>query len=126
MINKLEISGVHTVTTDELKKYISKKIGRLDHYVPRTMRESLHAEVFLKEGNAKDKNKCTCEVVLTLPHDKITVKESTLNMFAAVDIVEAKLKNQLKRYKETHVGVRLHRRFIARLRRRLAPVSSEA
>lgn len=124
MINKLEISGVHTVATDELKKYISKKIGRLDRYVPRAMRESLHAEVFLKEGKAKDKNKCTCEVVMTLPHDRITIKESTLNMFAAVDIVEAKLRNQLKKYKETHFGTRLHRRLIARLRRRVATASS--
>jgi ribosomal subunit interface protein len=123
MINKLEINGVHTVATDELKKYIIRKIGRLDRYIPRSIRESAHAEVFLKEGNAKDKNKCTCEVVLTLPHDRITIKESTMNMFAAVDIVEVKLRNQLKKYKETHYSARLHRRLFARLRRRPAPAS---
>ena len=52
-----------------------------------------------------------------MPQDNITVKESTLNMFAAVDIVEAKLRNQLKKYKERHASSRLHRRLFARLRR---------
>ena len=30
------------------------------------------------------------------------VKETTINIYAAVDIVEAKLKNQLTRYKQKH------------------------
>jgi putative sigma-54 modulation protein len=109
MIQKLEINGVHTVATPELRKYVTKKIGRLDRYAPKTLRESIHAEVFLKEGNAQDKNKCTCEVVVHLPQEAITVREATVNMFAAVDIVEAKLKNQLTKYKE--------RRTLGRFRR---------
>jgi putative sigma-54 modulation protein len=117
MIQKLEISGVHTVLTDDLKKYITKKIGKLDRYMSRHVRQSIHAEVVVTEVKAKDKNKCQAEVVLHLPKDTITVKEATLNMFAAVDIVETKLRNQLKRYKETHDVPRLHRRMFARLRR---------
>jgi ribosome-associated translation inhibitor RaiA len=35
-----------------------------------------------------------------LPNENIAIHESTVNMFAAVDIVETKLKNQLKKYKE--------------------------
>jgi ribosome-associated translation inhibitor RaiA len=38
-------------------------------------------------------------------------------MFAAVDIVEAKLKNQLKKYKENTGHLRLHKRVLARIRR---------
>ena len=37
-------------------------------------------------------------------------------MFAAVDIVEAKLKNQLKKYKETHNVQRIHRRVLLKMR----------
>ncbi len=118
MIKKLEIDGVHTVLTPDLKKYVNKKIGKLDNYMSRHTRESAHAEVKLKEGKAKDKKQCTCEVILFLPHEVLTVKESTLNMYAAVDIVEAKLKNQLKKYKETHGNLRIHRRVLARLKRR--------
>lgn len=117
MIERLEINGVHTVATDDLKKYINKKIGHLDRYAPKGVRPSLHAEVFVKEAKSKDKNKCVCEVILHLPKENIAVKEATVNMFAAVDIVEEKLKNRLKKYKETHAGPRLHRRLAARLKR---------
>lgn len=117
MINKLEISGVHYHPSDDLKKYVTKKIGKLDKYLPKRARESAHAEVYLKETKAKDKKKCVCEVVLFLPEEKITIKESTINMFAAVDIVETKLKNQIKKYKDTHGVNRLHKRVLARLKR---------
>ncbi|MFA6609164.1 MAG: ribosome-associated translation inhibitor RaiA [Candidatus Paceibacterota bacterium] len=117
MIQKLEINGVHTVLTDDLKKYITKKIGKLDRYMPRHARESAHAEVFVKEIIIKAKKENVCEVVLHLPGTNLMTKEATINMFAAVDIVEAKLKNQLKKYKETHSSLRIHRRVLLKLRR---------
>lgn len=117
MIKKLEISAQHTKLTPELKKYITRKIGRLDRYVSRHTRESVHAEVKLKESKAKDKKQFTCAVVLHLPHEVLDAHETTINMFAAVDIVETKLKGQLKKYKDTHTNPKLHRRIIARVRR---------
>lgn len=120
MIQKLEISGVHTHADQKLHDYVTNKIGKLDRYMPRHARESAHAEVFLKESKKNSGNKsCTCEVVLRLPGDTIMTKESTMNMFAAVDIVEAKLKNQLKKYKETRNPLKLHRRVMARFRRKV-------
>lgn len=118
MIQKLEISGIHTEIGPDLRKYVIKKIGKLDRYMPKHARESAHAEVILKESKAKDKKQCLCEVILYLPHGTVTTKEATMNMFAAVDIVETKLKNQLKKYKETHSSLRIHRRVLARVRRR--------
>ncbi|HSX46557.1 MAG TPA: HPF/RaiA family ribosome-associated protein, partial [Patescibacteria group bacterium] len=85
-------------------------------YVSRHARESLHVEVILKEEMLKTKKNCICEVIVHLPKDTITTKESTINMFAAVDIVEAKLKNQLKKYKAMHGNPRFHHRLIKRLR----------
>jgi putative sigma-54 modulation protein len=117
MISRLDINGVHTDLDDKLKRYVRAKIGRLDRFLPKHARESAHAEVFLKEDKIKTKIECTCEVVLRLPKGTITSKETTMNMFAAIDIVEAKLKNQLKKYKETHSSLKLHRRVLARLRR---------
>lgn len=118
MIQKLEISGVHTTVDAKLKKYVQTKIGKLDRYMSKHTAASAHAEVMLKEVKSKNKKDCVCEVILYLPHDTITTKEATLNMFAAVDIVEAKLKNRLRKYKETHGNPKLHRRLLARLRRR--------
>jgi len=117
VIEKLEISGVHTVVTPELRKYITKKLGKLDKYMPKHARESAHAEISLKESKSKEKKQCICEVVMYLPHGTLMAKEATMNMFAAIDIVEAKLKNQLKKYKETHSSLKIHRRVIARLQR---------
>lgn len=118
MIQKLEITGVHFDVDPKLHAYVTKKIAKLDRYLPRHARESAHAEVFLKEAKIKAKKECTCEVVLHLPKTKtMTTKETTMNMFAAVDIVEAKLKNQLKKYKETHSSLRLHRRVLSKIRR---------
>ena len=117
MIGKLEINGVHTVLTEDLKKYIAKKIGKLDRYMPRHARESVHVEVFVKERELKAKQLRECEVIMRLPGSTLAVKESTVNMFAAVDIVEAKLKNQLRKYKDTHNAHRIHRKVLLRLRR---------
>ncbi len=118
MIQKLEISGVHMDVGADLQKYVLRKIGKLDRFMPRHAREPAHVEVFLKEKKIKMRKECTCEVVMRLPRDTITVSETTMNMFAAVDIVETKLKNRLKKYKELHSSLRIHRKVINRLRRR--------
>ena len=115
---KIDISGVHAELGADIKKYVGKKIGKLDRYMTRSVAKSAHAEVMLKEAMRKTRKECTAEVVLHLPKDTITVKETTINMFAAVDIVEAKLKNQLKKYKETHGNPRQIRHVLGRLRRK--------
>jgi ribosomal subunit interface protein len=98
---------------------VTRKIGGLDRYISRHSRESAHIEVHLKETKANKKNDhCRCEVTFYLPHQTIIVKESALNMYAAVDIVEAKLKQQLQKYKDLHGNGKTHRHLFARLRRR--------
>ena len=120
MITKLEIIGVHVELDEKIKKYTRQKIGKLDRFMPKKARESAHIEVFLKENKIKTKKECTCEVVIHLPKDTLRVQETTMNMFAAVDIVEARLKNQLKKYKELHSRLRIHRRVLAKFHR-IAP-----
>lgn len=119
MIQKLEIDGVHVELNEDIKKYTRKKIGKLDQYMGKHARKSAHAEVKLIEEKIKTRKQCTCEVIMRLPQETITVKETTLNMFAAVDIVETKFKNLLKKYKDTHEGgFRLHRKVLAKIKRR--------
>ena len=118
MIKKVEIATQRTKLTPELEKYIIRKICRLDRFVSRHTRESMHLEVKLKEAKKDGKVQFTCGVVLHLPHEVLDASETTVNMFAAVDIVETKLKSQLKKYKDTHTNAKLHRRMMNRLRRR--------
>lgn len=113
MISHIDITGIHYEVSDELKKYVSKKIGKLDRFVPRHARKTIKADVRLIERKTKtDRNKC--EVVIHLPEQQIAAKEATINMFAAVDIVETKLKSQLKKYKGTHGGDKQDHRGILR------------
>lgn len=118
MIEKLEIDGVHMDVDENTQKYVTKKIGHLDKYLPKKARESAHAEVELKESKVKNNNNCTCEVTLYLPKETINVKETTVNMYAAIDIVETKLKLRVQKYKELHDNGKLHRRMIAKFKRR--------
>lgn len=118
MLKKFEIQGIHTTVDEDLRKHVIKKIGELDRYMSRHSRESAHAEVFLKESKAKNNDHCTCEVTFFLPHQTIVVKESALNMYTAVDIVEVKLKQQLQNYKDKHGNGKFHRHLMARFRRK--------
>jgi ribosomal subunit interface protein len=119
MIAKFDLKGVHTTIDAAIQKYATKKIGNLDKYLPRAHRDSVHAVVELKQAaKAKEQKKYTCDVTLHLPHGTLHVAESTLNMFAAIDIVEAKLKLQIKKYKESHASAKLSRHLTGRFRRR--------
>lgn len=100
MINKLEVAGINTEASTDIQKYVKRKIAKLDSYMPRHARKSAHAEVRLKESKSREKKQCTVEVLLYVPGEVISAKETTVNMYAAIDIVEEKLKAQLRKYKE--------------------------
>lgn len=105
MIQSVTVTGVKYNVDEQTKKYIEKKIGRLDRFLPRHARKSATAEVKLREVNRDNGNKYEAEVILFVPDKKqLTAKDSTMNVLAAVDIVEAKLANQLRKYKDMHVG----------------------
>lgn len=118
MIQKLEIISRHAEVSPATKKYVLQKIGRLDKYIARTARESVHAEVRLEEPSKKGKKQFKCSVTMHLPHETLEISETAINMYAAIDIVEAHLKQQLQRYKQTHTDGKLRRRLFARMRTR--------
>ncbi len=118
MIEKLEISGVHTKLDKKAEDYAQRKIGNLDKFVARRHRPGLHAEIKLIGGKIKARQTYTCEVVLYLPHQELVVKEPGENFLAAIDLAEAKLKLQLKKYKDKHSNPKFYRRLSARLGRK--------
>ena len=109
MIRNLTITGVKYELTDTTKKYVEKKIGALDKYLPRHARKSVSADVKIKQIDNPGGNKYEVYVVINVPEKTITAKDSTMNVLAAVDIVEAKLNGQLRKYKQVnvpHIGFR--------------------
>ena len=117
MINAISITGVKFDLDETTKRYVIKKIGKLDRYLPRHARKSASAEVLLKEVNRPRGNKYEAEVVLHVPDKQLTAKDSTVNVLAALDIVEAKLTAQLHRYKETNIPHIRHRGVLGRFKR---------
>lgn len=120
MIESINITGIKYELDEKTKKYVFKKIGALDRYLPRHARKSVTADVKISEVNNPNGNKYEAEVILNVPERRLTAKDSTVNALAAIDIVEAKLVTQLHKYKEAslpHVG---NRSVLARFKRSFA------
>ncbi len=121
MITNVEITGVGSYHPDEsTKKYVRKKIGGLDRLAPRHARKSMRAEVKLAEVNRENGNKYEVEVIIYVPDKQLTAKDSTMNVLAATDIVEAKVAAQLRKYKEESVPHIGRRGILSRFKRSYA------
>jgi len=114
MIKKLDIHSIHFEVDDNLRKYITKKINKLEKYIINEARDSLHVEVFMEEIKSQKDKKCQCEVVVHLPKEIIRIKEGTVNMYAAIDIVEEKLRIALLKYKDLHDPAKHDRDFLTK------------
>ena len=116
---ELSVSGNNYDLNEKIQEYIEEKIGELDKYVPRTKRDGLMAKITLTlDESGREDNQCICEASIQLPGALIEAREATLNMFAAVDIVEAKLKAQALKYKTKHSPKQNRAKiFISKLRR---------
>ena len=119
MLQKLEITGIHLDVGEPLRKYIVQKFGSLDRYIPQHSRESAHMEVRMLETKIEGRKQPVCEVTLHLPRELITLKEHGATQYAAVDVIEAKLKLKIKDYKEKLTGSERSQHLWGRLRRRL-------
>ena len=121
MITNVEITGVGGYSPDDLtKKYVRRKIGLLDRKLPRHARKSVWAEAKLAQVDREKGNKYEVEVVLHIPDRTIRASDSTMNILAATDIVEAKLTTQLKKYKEEHIPHVGRRKLLAHFKRSYA------
>lgn len=116
-MNAIAVTGEKFEVDEVTRKYVQKKIGRLTRYLPRHARRTASAEVKLRQINQSHGNKYEAEVILHVPDKTLTARDSTMNVLAAVDIVEAKIVSQLRRYKDTailHIG---KRGILGRMRR---------
>jgi len=85
----------------KIKRYVDKKIGNLEKFIPRAQRGLAMATVMVGDDpNGREHNRYTCEVILNLVGTEIVCHDGTINVYAAIDIVEAKVKTQLIDYKE--------------------------
>ena len=95
----IEIAGIHYELDEKLEKYINKKVSKLVDYIPRHARPAAFASIKISKVDQKDNNKYQCDIVLNLPDKTLVAKDLAPNPYASVDITEAKLKSQIRRYK---------------------------
>lgn len=100
MIDKIDLSGNNYKVSDSFYKYATKRIGKLDRYLPRANKKDVVAKIVVTEVDKPHNNKYTISVAMEIPGGKvITAKDDCSNVFAGIDILEAKLKGQIRRFK---------------------------
>ena len=115
MIKNIQITATKTTLSDMTKKYIDKHIGRLDRFLPRHAKKTASAKVHVREIGKAHGNKYEVEVIIDVPGKVIVAKDESSNVLAAIDILDAKLAVQLRKYKDEshpHTG---KKRLLSRL-----------
>lgn len=99
---KIQLTSRQYEIDDELKTYTMRKLGRLDRYLPRRHKaKGMRVEIF-RDPSGKEDNKYKVKAYLEVPGPDIVADTATLNPYAGVDIVEEKLKLQIRKYKDKH------------------------
>jgi putative sigma-54 modulation protein len=124
---KCDLTGRNFEVDEKLREYIEDKLGGLDKYLPRQVRGTALCNVIvIDDPNGREDNRFVCEAILSVGGDQMVSREGTVNIYAAVDIVEAKMKSQLLKYKEKHMLEPRRHRMLSRLTGRKNEPASDA
>ena len=100
MIDKIELTGHNYKVSESFQKYVTKRISKLDRFLPRGNKKDVIVKVSVTEIDRAHGNKYEVSASMEIPGGKvISAKDECSNVFAGVDILEAKLKGQIRRYK---------------------------
>lgn len=100
MIEKIEVSGSNYKVENTFRKYAEKRIGKLDRYLPRASKKDVVVKIMVSEINRAHGEKYEISVAMDIPGGKvIAAKDECSNVFAGIDLVEAKLAGQIRRFK---------------------------
>lgn len=117
MITQIQVTGIAYEVDDNTQKYVMKKVGHLDRYLPKHARKTVSAEVKLGQVDHDHGNKYEVEIKLDIPGKIVTAKDSTSNILSAIDIVERKVQVQLREYKQSSIAHIGRRRILSRFKR---------
>ncbi|MBR2753709.1 ribosome-associated translation inhibitor RaiA [Candidatus Saccharibacteria bacterium] len=107
MIDKIDVTGNGYKVEDTFKKYVEKRIGKLDRYLPRGSKKDIICKVVVTAAGKSKREKYDISAAMEIPGGKvIAAKDECTNLFAGIDLVEAKLMGQIRRYK---LDVQSHR-----------------
>lgn len=101
---------------EKTKEYAFDKLGGLEKYLPKHMRSATNVAILLEaDPSGREDNRFVCDAVVIVGGTTLVSREGTVNMFASIDIVEAKLKVQVLKLKEKSTFRSRRTRMIGRL-----------
>ena len=95
------ISSRHTQVPPALSEVVHEKVGRLERYDHEVTTARVH---FSAEATASVADRERCEVLLDAGGEKFVAKVAATDGYAAVDLVVAKLCQQLARHRTRRIG----------------------
>ena len=99
---KIQVKGRHVVVTDSLREHAEEKLSRLHRYLQeRHIDEVTRVELELwVEKNRSIANSQVAEATIFTRGPVIRARESSHDMYAAIDLVTEKLERQAKKYRD--------------------------
>jgi len=92
---KFIIHGKNVEVTDALREYVEEKLGRVEKFSRHILEMNVELSV-AKNPRIKDNQQVT--VTTSVNGLMLRAEESSVNMYAAIDLVGDKLERQLKKY----------------------------
>ena len=100
MIEKIDIIGNGYKVEEPFRKYIDKRIGKLDKYLPRRNKKDVVCKVVVSEIGKGKTNKYEISAAMEVTGGKVlAAREECSNVFTGADLLEEKLMGQIRRYK---------------------------
>jgi len=93
----LTITGKNLEINDTIRKYVEKKIGRLDRYLPNII--DGRVELTVSEGARAAEDRQIAQVTLRTKKVILRAEEASSDIFASIDAVFEKMQRQVDRYK---------------------------
>jgi len=123
----LQTTGRHYELDDKIIAYVNQKLGGLDKYLPKHSRDGLFGQVVLELDQSHTQNQqCICDTHFDVKGERFQARDAAINMYAAIDICEQKLKSQILTYKSKHEPAKNRRqRLFAKILSR-APIADSA
>ncbi|MBI2607570.1 MAG: ribosome-associated translation inhibitor RaiA [Candidatus Doudnabacteria bacterium] len=94
---KIAIKGTNLQLTSSIKQYVEEKVGNLDKYLKHVIEAKVELE---KDRHHHTGDVMRAEVMLVLGSKILRADASSEDIFASVDLVIPKLKEQISKFKD--------------------------
>ncbi len=93
---KVMVNGRNIEVTDYMREYVTKKVGRLERYLPQI--GEVRADLTQNTTRSAD-DRFTAQITIWANGQILRAEESTSDVFASIDATVDKISSQIRRFK---------------------------